>query len=390
MEPTQTPAAKPPSVWRVLIWCLIQLALFGGAGYWACGYLNFGLYLNGYHKAAYVGGLDSNKRKAFAQAYLDPEAALRQMDQMMWSGVEVMTPFVEAAPKPGRYGTAYINAAQFRADRELQMPKPPGVVRVFLTGGSTALSVGAPDNQTTIGGYLQAMLNKDNPRPGKQVEVFTAASVAWTSTHERILIENRLCEMQPDLVISFSGTNDMHWASRKNNILWFRAYADQAYFEVLNRAYAFSHVGRMEDPVRPLEEPASPELVAGRLARNVSLSAYCLSQSSCPLLFVLQPNLCVTGKALSAREQSWKDRHGPPVEYFRTCSQAIRERLAAMKAPNYRFHDLSGVFDSRPNTEEIFFDAYHFGDRGNQMIAQAIAAAVRPILAEGPATRESR
>jgi hypothetical protein len=105
------------------------------------------------------------------------------MDDFSWAVPSIPTPFVGAAPTPGRHGTAYINAMQFRANREVAMPKPDRTYRIFLTGGSTAYGNGAPSNDTTIGGYLNAIFARQlAPVTGLQYEVFTMANSAWAST----------------------------------------------------------------------------------------------------------------------------------------------------------------------------------------------------------------
>ena len=68
----------------------------------------------------------------------------------------------------------------------------------------------------------------------KNYEVFTMATPAWASTHERIMIENRLSDLEPDLVVSLSGNNDVHWGAKNRNVLWFRAYHDEFYFDLLD------------------------------------------------------------------------------------------------------------------------------------------------------------
>jgi len=103
------------------------------------------------------------------------------------------------------------------------MPKPPTTYGIFFTGGSVAYGSGAPSQDKTIGQYLENLLNLEiTPVSHLRYEVFTLASPAWTSTHERIVIENRLSELDPDMVISFSGSNDVHCAGAGRDVFWFR------------------------------------------------------------------------------------------------------------------------------------------------------------------------
>ncbi len=81
----------------------------------------------------------------------------------------------------------------------------------------------APDQESTIAGYLSELLNNDPiKKPDLIYQVVTFANPAWSSTHERIAIENRVVEMAPDLVVSLSGINDVHWAYRGKDIMWFQ------------------------------------------------------------------------------------------------------------------------------------------------------------------------
>jgi hypothetical protein len=43
---------------------------------------------------------------------------------------------------------------------------------------------------------------------------------------------------------------------------------------------------------------------------------------------------------------------------------------------NAAFTNLAGLFDRVPETQDIFLDSLHFGDRGSLMIAQAIVETI--------------
>ena len=48
-----------------------------------------------------------------------------------------------------------------------------------------------------------------------------------------------------------------------------------------------------------------------------------------------------------------------------------------MLIDNFEYVNLAGVFDD--SKDEIFIDSNHFGDRGNEIIAKAIAAGIEKI-----------
>src|SRR5439155_25838703 len=149
--------------------------------------------------------------------------------RVTWIGQDMPSPFVGYAPAPGPLTGGHINSLQFRYRRELQTPKPPQTCRIFLVGGSTAYGSGASSNETTVGGYLEHYLNEQAEQFGCRFEVITADCYGWASTNERILIENRLVELEPDVVVMLSGHNDIFWSLRGCNTQYFRGVQDSYY-----------------------------------------------------------------------------------------------------------------------------------------------------------------
>lgn len=322
-------------------------------------------------------------RKNVLGAYYDDtglDRNLEAFDDVAWSVRTVMTPFVGYGPAPGQQHNAYINRLQFRGRRELTMPKPPGVTRIFLTGASVAFSAGAPDEQRTIGAYMQSLLDRRSAATGQQYEVFTFATNAWSSTHERIAIENRLSEFQPDLVVELTGVADCLYGERGLNVLWARALTDQYYWDLVNIALKRSGFAPMVDVQDVAPDRVPPEIVAARLQKNVRLAAGALALGNARLHVFLQPAIATTGKALSPREKRMLSRFGSfmSADYYHDSYRHIAELLGQGQLPaNTSFTDLSGRFDGIPETPEVFLDFYHFGDRGNFMIAQSMVDATR-------------
>jgi hypothetical protein len=328
--------------------------------------------------------LTEGQKADYALAYKEPAAVARQMNDITYAVPNVLTPFVGTGPKPGRNGNAVVNAMQFRATTELSQPKPLDIYRIFLTGGSTAFGSGAPSQETTPGARLEMLLNEKRHLPeGKRCEVFVLANPAWASTHERIVIENRLSELEPDMVISLSGTNDAHWAAAGRNVFWFRTYSDQHCWNLLNLARRAGGLDAMPE-VETVENPAeiSPESVAARLAKNVQLSATALRLKGARYVFALQPMIALTTKVLSTREEQIRAVLQPPgVDHFLRCYAAMKRSLSNEAGPDFSFLDLSDVFAGLTPSDEIFLDSYHFGDRGNAILANAIAQGIGPLIA---------
>lgn len=313
--------------------------------------------------------LTTTEKKTIGRVYLDGDGIRAKLDDISWSVPNVSAPFVGSIPAPGVYRGARINSLQFRADGELPMPKPARTFRIFLTGGSTAFGSGAPDQERTIGGYLAELLEREQTaRTGMNYEVFTMANPAWASTHERIMIENRLSELDPDLVISFSGNNDVHWGILGKDVFWFRTYADEFFQGLIRRVYALTD--REMPEIIPLVTPEDipPPLVARKLLKNVKLSTFALAQADADYVFVLQPTLATTGKRLTGRERKYLRYR----DYFQECYSRMDMELQSLHSQNFTYINLVGVFDQMDDQEDIFLDSYHFGDKGNEIVARQL------------------
>ncbi|MCS6977610.1 MAG: SGNH/GDSL hydrolase family protein [Gemmatales bacterium] len=327
-----------------------------------------------------------------------------------WCCRDMPTPFVGYAPQPGEGVCGRINGLQFRCDHELIRPKPPGVCRIFVVGGSTAFGAGASSTQRTVAGYLQQQLQarKDAdrmPGPGsagnherrhantlwlfrevlrrsQTVEVITAATSGWTSTHERIFIENRLTELEPDLVISLSGHNDAFFGSFGKNVLWSRGFQDDYYFLLANSLLScnFDAAFPADDPGK--ESGVDADVMARRLLHNVRLACAALEPTGAAYVWSLQPILAASRKPLTPRERKMAER--ARQERLLPVYQAFRQELGRFQRQGFLFLDLTDVFDHLDGQTEVFIDGCHFGDRGNDLIARALADR---ILAEEPPSR---
>ncbi len=301
------------------------------------------------------------------------------LERVTWVARDIPTPFVGFAPAPGPLASGFINSMQFRYAREVEVPKPKNVCRVFFTGASTAFGSGASSNETTIAGYLEAYLNEALRHRGVRCEVITAAAGAWSSTHERILIENRLVDLEPDIVISFSGHNDAFWSVLGRNLLWFRAFQDDYFLVLLNSVLAANRAEQFPNQDPGAGAQVSPSQAAERLARNVACGHHVLATVGADYVFVLQPLLELSKKVRTPREQLIEDAVGFHAWFIEMQNyyQEFRRSLRALEQPGFSFLDLTTSFDACDGSVDIFIDTAHFGDRGNDLIAQNLLG---PIL----------
>ena len=177
--------------------------------------------------------------------------------------------------------------------------------------------------------------------------------------------------------------------------LWRSAFCERAgrlRLEALQRRYSRAHAALVESlHGRPREpEVCGPKVPGGESGLtetvvacweecSISLNAVCAAHGIA-YLHVLQPTLYDEGsKPLTQKEidgakaePGWKE--GIPQMY-----PALREagkRLAARGVP---FLDATGIF--RDHEEDLYFDMCHVGERGNEILAAAIAPRLLAALA---------
>lgn len=335
-----------------------------------------------HEKAQTLGSLLSPEQRAIvARAYTAAPGFDTPFDTIAWEPPKTPAPFVGYVPTPGSHANAQHNSLGWRDARELTRPKPPDVVRVFLTGGSTAYGVGAPSQETTIGALLEQRLNAARGASGgKRFEVFTVAAPAWTSTHERIAIENLIAEAGPDVIVALTGVNDAHWGWRGANVMWMRTYADE-YFRLLHdEALAAARRAPTRDVAPTDSMPVSPSDVGYRFERNQRLAWYAAVSAGASYVLCLQPCLHVT-------ESSRRAPSDDEPDYFVACFDELRSRMVALSPKGWSLVDLTRLFDADHGSEHVYLDSYHFGDKGNRRIADALVESVRAAAAGAAETK---
>jgi lysophospholipase L1-like esterase len=315
-------------------------------------------------------------REAFAKLYDVPptdRAALEtRLRAAAWVPPYRPAPFVGHMSRPMLGTDPHINVLGFRDERQTYISKPEHTVRIFLTGGSTAWGSGASSQTKTISCVLEQILNQRiAPTTGYRYEVINTAFPGWSTTQEKILIQQRLVNMHPDVVLMFSGSNDVHWTLYNRDIRWFYGPQDENYMMMINEIYNSS-----SHPEWKFSLPASSgRIEASELARitarNVEDAAIAAGRVKALLIFALQPNVVSTTKRLSKRERQLSGVQNK--DYWNSHYQALRTELGQIKGQDYRFLDLSKFFGELDERTELFVDSYHFADLGYRLIAQALA-----------------
>jgi lysophospholipase L1-like esterase len=321
---------------------------------------------------------DPVNARALAAIYgipADDRARLEQrLGEIPWVPPYRPAPFVGHMARPFDSAALHVNAEGLRDVERDYHSKAAGTVRIFITGGSTAWGTGSAQGDT-IWVALERILNDRIARAtGLRYEVINAAFPAWSTTQEKIFIQQRLVDMHPDLIIMFSGNNDVHWGLHRSDIRWYFSYSDLNFVELLNELYLSS--GHPEERVAtPLTAgPVDCAQVGRYAARNIEEAARSAARAKSRLIFALQPNLVSTMKRASEHEQRFLSQQNKP--YWDACYQAIRDETAKIDAPNFQAVDVSRLFGEYGADTELFIDTYHLAAKANLRVAEALASQV--------------
>src|ERR1700676_3834147 len=321
---------------------------------------------------------DPVEARALAQLYAvrsgDRDALAARLRNVAWVPAYQPAPVVGNQARPLLGDDLYINLLGFRDSRQSYLVKPARTVRIFITGGSTAWGSGASSQKKTISYLLERLLNERVSRAtGYRYEVINTAFPAWTTTQEKLLIGQRLVDLHPDVILMFSGNNDIHWTRDGRDIRWFHSPMDDNHLLQLNELYRSSGHPEWTIAAPALSSPLECPELARISSRNVEDAAVATARVHARLIFALQPNVATTAKRLTAHEHRPPETANKP--YWEACYRALRDELGRIRARNYRLIDLSRSFGALDDRTEVFVDSYHVADLGNRLVAQALAGA---------------
>jgi len=117
-------------------------------------------------------------------------------------------PYLSYSPTPNyRKGKTFHNSLGYRND-EFSVEKPAGVYRIVVLGGSSTYDVRIEDNVKTYAAQLEKLLKEEYGY--QNVQVINAGVPGYNSWEILVNLEFRVLDLDPDLVIIYEGTNDVH------------------------------------------------------------------------------------------------------------------------------------------------------------------------------------
>ena len=117
-------------------------------------------------------------------------------------------PYLSYYPTPNyQKGLTSHNSLGYRND-EFPLEKPSGVYRIIALGGSSTYDVSIKDNAHTFTAQLERLLKEDYGY--QNVQVINAGVPGYNSWEILVNLEFRVLDLDPDLVIIYENTNDVH------------------------------------------------------------------------------------------------------------------------------------------------------------------------------------
>lgn len=284
------------------------------------------------------------------------------------------------------FGSININSGGFRGP-EIAEQKPDNTYRIFVVGGSTTYGSGALSDNSTIPGYLQQEFNRANF--SSKVQVINAGSPGAFSLTETMLVKNKILYYKPDLLIIYTGWNDVVRPLSLENDYDLNISFLSKVIQTLHRYIPFyttpnTVVSLLYDlrlqyeinhhAIHKFDNTGINEKV--RLWQDRWIDICNLGrQKGFDTLIVLQPLVGTGSKVLTEAEQQnfeFNDLSNMNQSY-----QSFADGLKGFDGCT-KTVDLRNGFDGVAGP--IFYDTGHVGDKGNGIIAKKLYELSLPIM----------
>ncbi len=267
-----------------------------------------------------------------------------------------------------------INNHGFRGP-EILKEKAENTFRIFVVGGSTTFSLRTLSDQTTIPGYLQE--NFDNFQLNKKIEVINAGITNIVSTDELKLIQTKIVQFKPDLIIIYDGTNDLTnpylWIKPKeNDDLLMHIHGN--YFNFYKTPYVINNIINTKIPKIHSESDWEDKALLWK--KNMISICELGRQHGYETVVILQPILGSGNKILTDQERKnfeFNDQAKFVIGYNK-----FADKLKDLDDYCVKIFDFRDIFDDMEET--AYFDRAHVGSASNKIIAAKIFELIHPLV----------
>ena len=316
-------------------------------------------------------------RDFFLTLFGDPPDSTPKDQQPLFDGDPVL--FWRLRPNVDRavwdFTMVSTNAQGLRHDRPIE-DKPAGRFRIVCVGDSVTFGYRIPlvfpddpaaydRDDAPYAGRLERLLRAEYP--GRDVEVLALAVPGYTSFQGRLLLEQTIGWLEPDVVILSFGFNDVAQRPRPDAVVMAPDLVSTTLRRVLSSSQALLHLWRWstERAARApkVEQPAPGERVS-RLdyVANMDAMVQLAKEHGAKVL--------VVGAV-------YRDRTTNPPEAMRM--SVFRATLAeAMRMDDVPFLQIDELTENgAPANAELFGEHIHPSSKGHQLMAERIFAALR-------------
>lgn len=299
-------------------------------------------YENMANKIVLITKIDKENTEKYKTPFFDSGKKLKELNMKYYKDYRVLTYFYEAIVKVVH--DRLLND-MFVYEKTLEHPglycfkKDKCRKRIIILGGSTS---NPAIYENVIKGWPEYLSYKYD-----DIEVISAAISGRFSTDECLKLLRDVGQLKPDLVISYSGVNEISTKRKKNHPFHWDEYIPDVYYGVENDAQKSDFWILMERYMKAICEVNGSDFIG-----------------------VLQPALTLKEtRDLSPFEKRLKIVFDNDNDLMREYFGFTEEVKVKMK--NYDWmYDLTAVFSGIRET--VYFDSCHLTDKGNQIIADRI------------------
>jgi len=225
-----------------------------------------------------------------------------------------------------------VNSYGFKGP-EFSSNKPIDTYRIFLVGGSTMWGDGNYSDETTIPGILQKIFDKQKPLT--KIEVINAGISGANTISESKMIEEKIINYQPDLIVMYDGWND-------------------------------------------LRAQYSPETIYNNWKSVCEIG----NQNELDVIITLQPIAGFGNKDLTKQEfvnaLTGNDHNQTQLLVYKNQYEEYANSLQDLSTTCTVTKDLRNIFDDVSGS--IFWDQGHTSDAGNMIVAEKMYEISSPII----------
>lgn len=246
------------------------------------------------------------------------------------------------------------------------------IFRIVIFGNSTTYA----DYKWTIKSWSELLFNKISESKNINIEVLCGGINGYTSHDELIKLIRDGILLKPDMIISYSGVNDMGFIEGVENYPHTRPLR-LAQLQETRKVYVQKHGDKVGDTVSLgiTNEKKDYEFWLDNIRM---MNAIC-REFDIKFLCFLQPTVLSDGYLLSQserymlREEFQDDRANEILQYV---DGFYKNAIEIIKNYDYII-DFTNIFS---NEMGLFFDSVHVNTKGNQIIADKMYESISHIL----------